>query len=177
MLFSDNGYQDRRTVLITNDKSLKDLLSCSIAVNDLSPLVEAPTPKSRSLCAASLLNTQIYGTVLWSDWSSAAQALSIFAGLPGTQGKVKANQLKVGSTAHKLQHANPFHRCSHLGVKWFKVIEVPYHWDLFTFPVGGCGLMLQNGQQWYQIKRNFPSYKRNNKNPQKTQSKIWPKVF
>lgn len=64
----------------------------------------------------------------------------------GTHRKVKANQLKVGSTAHKLQHANPFHRCSHLGVKWFKVIEVPCHRDLFTFPVGGCGLMLQNGQ-------------------------------
>lgn len=63
MFFSDNSYQDRHTVLITNDKSLKDLLSCSIAVNDLSPFIEAPTPKSRSLCAASLSNTQIYGLI------------------------------------------------------------------------------------------------------------------
>lgn len=67
MLFSGNSYQDRRTVLVTNDKSLKDLLSCSIAVNDLSPFVEAPTPKSRSLCAASLSKTQIYGIIPWSD--------------------------------------------------------------------------------------------------------------
>lgn len=95
----------------------------------------------------------------------------------GTHRKVKANQLKVGSITHKLQHANPFHRCSHLGVKWFKVIEIPCHWDLFTFPVGGCGLMLQNRQQWYQLKRNFPSYKKNNKHPQKIQSKIWSKLF
>lgn len=92
-----------------------------------------------------------------------------------THRKVKANQLKVGSTAHKLQHSNPFHRCSHLSVKWFKVIEVPCHWDLFTFPVGGCGLMLQNGQQWYQLKRNFPVTKRTTKTPQR--SKILSKIF
>lgn len=79
MLFSGNSDQDRGTVLITNDESLEDLLSCSIAVNDLSPFIEAPSPKSRSLCAASLSYTQTYGIIPWSDWSSAAQALSVFA--------------------------------------------------------------------------------------------------
>lgn len=85
---------------------------------------------------------------------------------PGYMGKLRQTSSRWEVTAHKLQHANPFHRCSHLGAKWFKVIEVPCHpWqDLFTFPVGGCGLMLQNGQQRYTSLREISPVKRTKQN-------------
>lgn len=98
MLLNDNCYQDRHTALVTNDKSLKKLLSCSIAVSDVSLFSEAPPLKSRSLCAGSVSNTQICGES-FHEATEAAQP-RLFPCLLiclGTHGKVRANQLKVGS--------------------------------------------------------------------------------
>lgn len=93
---------------------------------------------------------------------------------PGYTGKLRQTSSRWEVTAHKLQHANPFHRCSHLGAKWFKVIEVPCHpWqDLFTFPVGGCGLMLLNGQRRYTSLREISPVKRTKQNLVKKKKKL-----
>lgn len=63
MLLSNNSYQDRHTVLITNDKLLKNLFSCNVAMSLASLSSEAPPPKSRSLCAGLFSNTQIHAII------------------------------------------------------------------------------------------------------------------
>lgn len=63
MLLSNNSYQDRHTVLITNDELLKNLFSCNVAMSLASLSSEAPLPKSRSLCAGLLSNKQIHAII------------------------------------------------------------------------------------------------------------------